>query len=137
MKLIKSILLLLVMLQALGCMVSTNFDEESKKQLNKEEVCEHECEENGVVEITSSESTDNFYRHAFLSWLPYSFTFAYYGIGLIVGLFIFRDASQREWLAFKIKPFWWAAIVFIEPPLGILCYWIIHYSSFAIKENEK
>jgi len=53
---------------------------------------------------------------------------AYYGIGLIIARWVFIDARARSWLAFRIRPVWWAVICVIDPALGILAYWLIHYS---------
>jgi hypothetical protein len=132
---LSSILLCILLIS--GCMVSTDFDEESKRTLTIEEACGDMCSESDVINTSKSVSNNDFWTHAFLSWLPYSIYFAYYGLGLIIGIFVYRDASQRNTLAFNIKPFWWGTIVFLEPPLGVLCYWVIHYSTLSDKSNEK
>ena len=61
----------------------------------------------------------------YASWLWYV---AYYIIGVVFARFVYIDARKREWLAFRVKPFWWAAVCVFDPAFGALIYWIIHYS---------
>ncbi len=56
---------------------------------------------------------------------------AYYGFGIVIGLFVYRDARTRKWLVLGIKPMWWGLIPVFEPALGILAYWAMHYSTLA------
>jgi hypothetical protein len=52
----------------------------------------------------------------------------YYGIGLVIARWIYIDARTRDWLAFRIRPVWWAILCVADPALGILVYWLTHYS---------
>lgn len=63
----------------------------------------------------------------------YAVNFAYYVIGLIVGILIFRDARARTNLVLNVPPLLWGAIAFVDPALGILVYWGVHYSKFSEK----
>ena len=76
----------------------------------------------------SKENTRVTFSYMLFSWGVW---IAYYLAGIIIGVFVYRDAKKREILALNIKPFWWAVITVIEPPLGVLAYWIIHYSSIT------
>jgi hypothetical protein len=53
---------------------------------------------------------------------------AYYLIGLVFARFVYVDAKRREWLAFRVRPFWWGALCVFDPALGALVYWVLHYS---------
>jgi len=55
----------------------------------------------------------------------------YYGSGLIIGGYIYRDAKRREWLVLGIRPFWWTVLTVFSPAFGVLVYWAVHYSKFA------
>lgn len=61
----------------------------------------------------------------------YAVNFAYYVIGLIVGILVFRDARTRTSLVLNVPPLLWGAIAFVDPALGILVYWGVHYSKFS------
>jgi hypothetical protein len=61
----------------------------------------------------------------YVSWVWYV---AYYIIGFVFARFVYIDARKREWLAFRVKPFWWGALCVFDPAFGALIYWIIHYS---------
>ena len=69
----------------------------------------------------------------FLSW---GFYIGYYALSIVVSTFVYRDAKKRKNLALNIGPFWWAVITVLEAPLGVLAYWVMHYSSIAKKLNE-
>lgn len=64
----------------------------------------------------------------FFSW---GTTMAYYAIGVVIAVLIHRDARQRERLAMNIAPVWWGAIAVFDPAVGLLAYWVIHYSSIS------
>jgi hypothetical protein len=53
---------------------------------------------------------------------------AYHLTGLVFAGYVYVDARKREWLAFRIGPFWWAAVCVFEPVMGALVYWTLHYS---------
>lgn len=52
----------------------------------------------------------------------------YYGFGFIVGALVIRDARRRQWLALRIRPIIWGSMCVVDPVLGLLAYWAIHYS---------
>lgn len=56
---------------------------------------------------------------------------AYYSMGIVFGRFVFIDAKRREWLAFRVRPFWWALMCVFDPAIGSLVYWVLHYSRLA------
>jgi hypothetical protein len=67
-----------------------------------------------------------------ISWLnigTYT-TFFIYPLRMLVGLFlalaVYRNGRRREALEFRIPPIAWAALVFVEPALGLFVYWFIH-----------
>lgn len=55
----------------------------------------------------------------------------YYGAGLLISRYIYRDAKRRDWLFLGLRPLWWAVITLFEPAFGVLLYWAVHYSKFA------
>lgn len=55
----------------------------------------------------------------------------YYGFGLLIACYIYRDASHREWAFLGIRPLWWAFLTVISPAMGLLVYWLMHYSRLA------
>jgi len=71
--------------------------------------------------VTKSEGPA--FSFMFITWGYY---IAYYLVAILLAAIIFRNAGQRETLAFNLKPIWWAVLVFIDPVLGILAYWIMN-----------
>ena len=61
----------------------------------------------------------------------------YYGIGVVVGIFVYRDAKTRPTLAMNIRPFWWGAITVFEPPFGLLVYWVLNHSNLRMKQDTQ
>lgn len=70
-----------------------------------------------------------------LVW-PLGWWIVYYGFGLLIGRYIYRDARAREWVFLGIRPVWWGALALFEPPFGLLVYWALHYSKFAQSYHE-
>jgi hypothetical protein len=75
-----------------------------------------------------------------MSWLnigTYT-TFFIYPLRLLVGLFlavaVYRNGTRREALEYRIPPIVWAALVLVEPAIGLFVYWFINrdapYSEF-------
>jgi hypothetical protein len=60
----------------------------------------------------------------------------YYGFGLLIGRYIYRDAKQREWIFLGIRPAWWTAMALFQPAMGLLVYWALHYSKLAQSYHE-
>jgi len=58
-------------------------------------------------------------------------------VGIVAGRLVCKDARQKERLAFSIPPFWWGIIVFAEPALGVLVYWVIHHSTLSRLEDNR
>jgi hypothetical protein len=56
----------------------------------------------------------------------------FYTIGLKFAVFIYRDANKNEKLVMNIKPLWWGLLTALDPPLGLLAYWLIHYSKLNV-----
>ena len=69
-----------------------------------------------------------------VSWWFY---ILYYGIGVVIGALVYKDARKNSNLALNIKPIWWGVITFIEPPIGVLAYWVIHYSKLSSQEKNE
>jgi hypothetical protein len=68
-----------------------------------------------------------------LSWIWW---LLYLLFGLILARYVYRDAKRRDWLFLGISPVWWAVITIAQPPLGLLAYWAMHYSRFAVTHSE-
>lgn len=60
----------------------------------------------------------------------------YYSLSAIFGVFVYRDARSKESLALNIGPGWWGVLVTLQPPLGILTYWLMHYSSLTAGSRD-
>jgi hypothetical protein len=75
-----------------------------------------------------------------LPWLsmvwPLGWWIVYYGFGLLIGRYIYRDAKTREWIFLGVRPVWWGALALFEPAFGLLVYWALHYSKFAQSYQE-
>lgn len=67
---------------------------------------------------------------------PVGWYLVYYGFGLLIGRYIYRDASAREWIFLGVRPIWWGALALFEPAFGLLVYWALHYSKFAQSYRE-
>jgi hypothetical protein len=66
------------------------------------------------------------------SWFwPVGWWVIYYGFGLLIGRYIYRDAKRREWVFLGVRPILWAALALVDPAFGLLVYWATHYSKFA------
>ena len=59
------------------------------------------------------------------------FFFARVLVGIIAGRLVFVNACRKVGVTFAIPPFWWGIVVFVEPAVGLLAYWVIHYSAIA------
>jgi hypothetical protein len=66
-------------------------------------------------------------------WLWWIF---YYGLGVIIGFHIYRDAKSREWLFLRIRPIFWLVLGVFKPVLTLLAYWLMHYSRFAMSYSD-
>ena len=64
----------------------------------------------------------------FLSW---GWWLAYYVVGVLVGVLVYRDAKGRPRLAMNIRPIWWFLITVFDAALGLLVYWILNYSNLS------
>jgi hypothetical protein len=72
-----------------------------------------------------------------VSWIwPVGWWLVYYGFGLIIGGYVYRDAKKREWVFLGIPPIWWMVLILFDPALGILAYWAAHYSKLAQTYSE-
>jgi len=60
-------------------------------------------------------------------------TFAHYAFGLLVGAAVYRDARRRSWLVLGLGPLWWGAMCVFSAVIGLLAYWLMHYSRLASK----
>lgn len=103
--------------------------------------CDNICNKDGVMyyggdskysppEQSSTESYDNRVRvHksmfdlSFVYWIYY---LAYYVITLLIAVLIYKHAKTRNELALNLSPFVWGAIVFVNPALGLLAYWVMN-----------
>ena len=87
-----------------------------------------------VLGETKKEETQSLLMQILISWWWF---ILYYGTGFVIATFVYKDAKGNSKLALNIKPFWWGVITVFEPPLGLLAYWLIHYSKLnAINTNE-
>jgi hypothetical protein len=55
----------------------------------------------------------------------------YYAFGLVIARAVFVDARRREWTVLQIRPLWWAVMCVVDVILGVLVYWVVHYSRLA------
>jgi hypothetical protein len=67
-----------------------------------------------------------------VSWIwPVGWWLLYYGLALVIGGYVYRDAKKREWLVLGIRPLWRLVLVLFDPALGVFAYWAAHYSKIA------
>lgn len=76
-------------------------------------------------------STQSIGIYTMMGWSLY---IGYYLAGIVLGIFVYRDAKKQDNLAMGITPIWWAVMTALEAPLGVLAYWIIHHSSLIRKQ---
>jgi surface polysaccharide O-acyltransferase-like enzyme len=67
---------------------------------------------------------------------PAAWWVVYYAFGLLIGRYIYRDATEREWVFMGIRPVWWALLALFDPAFGLLVYWALHYSKLAQSYHE-
>ena len=67
---------------------------------------------------------------------PFAWWIVYYGFGLIVGSYIYRDAKKRPWVFLGIRPIWWGLLAAFEPAIGLIAYWATHYSRLSQNYSE-
>ena len=121
----------LVLMVALGGCVTTYTPEPSEVCAHISDATERSvCDSNLVAALAQARSDTP--RPAAISsgaaWLALLWYPVYYAIGIAFGLFVYRDAKRREWLAFRVRPFWWGAVCLFDPAIGALVYWVLHYS---------
>jgi len=68
--------------------------------------------------------------------LSYGWYALYFGFGLVVATFVYRDARRRPWLVLRLSPILWAGLALIDPPIAVLAYWAMHYSPLAKNLTE-
>jgi lysylphosphatidylglycerol synthetase-like protein (DUF2156 family) len=103
-----------------------------------DEAQHHECVEKAKFLAEGRSSTHAIKTTSLsLSWgWAISWWLVYYGFGVIIGGYVYRDSKRREWLFLGIRPVWWAVLVILDPALGTLAYWAIHYSKLAQTYSE-
>ena len=67
---------------------------------------------------------------------PVGWWIAYYGFGLLIGSYIFRDAKKRSWVFLRIRPIWWGLLAVFDPAIGLIAYWAVHYSRLSQSYDE-
>ncbi len=80
--------------------------------------------------ITNRVSVENPSGWSSFFW-PWIWWIFYYGFGLLIGFYIFRDAKSREWVFLRIRPILWLILAVFNPAITLLIYWAMHYSSFS------
>lgn len=90
-----------------------------------------QCLERASAVTKGSSTTDEGAPVWFSPLLSLVWWIVYYGLGLLIGWYLYRDARRREWIFLGIRPVWWAALALFQPAMGLLVYWALHYSKFA------
>jgi len=67
---------------------------------------------------------------------PLGWWVAYYGFGLLIASYIYRDATKRSWVFLRIRPIWWGLLALFDPALGLIAYWATHYSRLSQSYTE-
>lgn len=67
---------------------------------------------------------------------PWAWWGLYYGLGFLIGLYIFKDSKSREWVFLGIRPIYWLILAVFDPAIGIIAYWLLHYSRFSMSYAE-
>ena len=97
-----------------------------------------QCLERAAV-VTPDRVTDgaSLTPPALLSFIwPIGWWVIYYGFGLVIGRYIYRDAKKRRWFFLGIRPVWWAVFAVFEPAMGLIAYWATHYSQLSQNYSE-
>lgn len=67
---------------------------------------------------------------------PWAWWLLYYGFGVLIGLYLFKDSKSREWVFLGIRPILWLLLAAFNPGLTLIAYWLMHYSRFALSYSE-
>jgi hypothetical protein len=95
-----------------------------------------QCIERAAV-VTRHDTGKTSERYPWVSIIwPLGWWVVYYGFGLLIGRYIYRDAKARDWIFLGIRPAWWGLLALFEPAFGLLVYWAVHYSKFAQSFHE-
>lgn len=90
---------------------------------------------NQKLEHSNTHSTES-YSLLFQVLMAWWWYILYFLTGVVFGFFVYLDARNKEKLALNIGPIGWSVLVVLQPPLGILTYWLIHYSNLQRDENS-
>ncbi len=125
-------------------LMATEIVHAETSRASKEDIkqfCDNICSEDGVMyygadsKYSSSEqgSTENYdnrvrvHKSMFdLSFVYWVYYLAYYAITLLLAVLIYKHAKTRNDLALNLSPFMWGAVVFVNPALGLLAYWVMN-----------
>jgi hypothetical protein len=86
--------------------------------------------------VVSSRESSGVSLGFFSIFWPWAWWALYYGFGLLIGLYLFRDCKSREWVFLGIRPIIWLLLAVFNPGLTLIAYWLMHYSRFAMTYSE-
>jgi len=73
------------------------------------------------------------------SFMPLFFLYysAWFILGLIASVLVYRDACKLPKTFLNIKPIWWAAAtVLLGSVWVVLVYWLIHHSTISNRDQQ-
>jgi hypothetical protein len=104
----------------------------------EKELCISRAEQ--TISDRNSAITSGASRGISLGWFslfwPWAWWAFYYGFGLLIGLYLFRDSKSREWVFLGIRPILWLLLAVFNPGITLIAYWLMHYSRFALSYSE-
>ncbi len=57
-------------------------------------------------------------------------------VAIVGAIFVYRDAENKPDLFLDLHAVWWAGSVLITSIVGILFYWLLHYSALAVPVDD-
>jgi hypothetical protein len=93
---------------------------------------QRQCLEKAAATPQARDVTSPSERQSVSSFIwPVGWWIAYYGFGLLIGSYIYRDAAKRSWVFLRIRPIWWGLLAVFDPAIGLIAYWAAHYSRLS------
>lgn len=91
---------------------------------------------NDIGRVVPSRESKGMSLGFFSIFWPWAWWFLYYGFGILIGLYLFKDSKSREWIFLGIRPILWLLLAAFNPGLTLIAYWLMHYSRFSMSYSE-
>jgi hypothetical protein len=120
----------------LGLLLSGCFIESDPKVYSTTSAEQQTAGEQAPLETQGRPMTRGEHSFFLMAIFKWGWWIAYYGLGLIIGTFIYRDAKAQRQRALNINPIWWCLLAVFDALLGLLVYWVLHHSSLRRNASD-